>query len=73
MQSLIRSWKREGAANPRDNLILATTNMDATVLNRMAQMERMLAGTLGKHSLSVAGSDFHRGDRILFTRLDRSC
>jgi conjugative relaxase-like TrwC/TraI family protein len=68
MHALVRSWKRMGANNPRDHLILASTNMEATVLNRMAQVERTLAGALGKRGLSVAGSDFHRGDRILFTR-----
>jgi ATP-dependent exoDNAse (exonuclease V) alpha subunit len=34
----------------------------------MAQAERLRAGALGKRGLSVAGADFHRGDRILFTR-----
>jgi ATP-dependent exoDNAse (exonuclease V) alpha subunit len=68
MQALIRSWKREGAANPRENLILASTNGDATILNRMAQVHRMLEGTLGKRCLTVEGSDFHHGDRLLFTR-----
>jgi conjugative relaxase-like TrwC/TraI family protein len=68
MQTLIRSWKREGATNPKDNLILASTNGDTTVLNRMAQVHRMLQGTLGKGSLTVEGSDIHHGDRLLFTR-----
>lgn len=68
MQDLIASWKRDGVSNPRDNLILASTNAESTVLNRMAQTQRMLAGGLGKQALAVAGSDFHRGDRLLFTR-----
>lgn len=68
MRALITSWKRQGEENPRDNLILASTNKDATVLNRMAQTQRMVAGGLGKQALSVEGSDFHRGDRVLFTR-----
>jgi conjugative relaxase-like TrwC/TraI family protein len=68
MRALITAWKRQGGENPRENLILASTNQDATVLNRMAQTQRMLTGRLGKQVLSVEGSDFHRGDRVLFTR-----
>ncbi len=68
MQTLIRFWKREGVNNPKDNLILASTNAEVTLLNRMAKTQRMLEGTLGKKSLSVADSDFHSGDRVLFTR-----
>src|SRR5262249_601116 len=68
MQTLIRVWRRKGAANPGENLILASTNGDATVLNRMAQVQRMLDGSLGKCALTVGGTDFHQGDRILFTR-----
>jgi ATP-dependent exoDNAse (exonuclease V) alpha subunit len=68
MQALVRAWKREGAANPRDNLILASTNAESMTLNRMAQTQRMLAGQLGKQALAIDGSDLHRGDRIVFTR-----
>jgi ATP-dependent exoDNAse (exonuclease V) alpha subunit len=68
MQALVKAWKHEGAANPRDNLILASTNADSASLNRMAQTQRMLAGELGNHALSVADSDLHSGDRIVFTR-----
>jgi ATP-dependent exoDNAse (exonuclease V) alpha subunit len=68
IRNVIASWKRQGVNNPRDNLILASTNHDATTLNRMAQTQRMLSGSLGNQALSVAGSDFHRGDRVLFTR-----
>jgi ATP-dependent exoDNAse (exonuclease V) alpha subunit len=68
MRALITSWKRQGVSNPKENLILASTNKESTVLNRMAQTQRMLAGDLGKQALGVAGSEFHRGDRVLFTR-----
>jgi conjugative relaxase-like TrwC/TraI family protein len=68
MQALVRAWKREGAANPKDNLILASTNAESTTLNRMAQTQRMLAGQLGKQALAIDGSELHRGDRIVFTR-----
>jgi ATP-dependent exoDNAse (exonuclease V) alpha subunit len=68
MQQLVRAWKREGAINPRDHLILASTNKDSATLNRMAQVQRTLAGALGTQSVSVGGSDFHCGDRVLFTR-----
>lgn len=68
MQSLIKRWKREGAVNPRDNLILTSSNAEASLLNRMAQTQRMLTGELGKQALTVAGAEFHNGDRVLFTR-----
>jgi conjugative relaxase-like TrwC/TraI family protein len=68
MQALVKRWKRDGATNPRDHLILASSNADASLLNRMAQTQRMLGGGLGKQALGVAGSDFHHGDRVLFTR-----
>ena len=71
MRRLITSWKRQGESNPRDNLILASTNKDAAALNRMAQTQRMLTGGLGKQALSVEGSDLHRSDRVLFTRNSR--
>ena len=71
MRALITSWKKQGESNPRDNLILASTNKDASMLNRMAQTQRMLTGGLGKQALSVEESDFHRGDRVLFTRNSR--
>ncbi len=68
MHALMRAWKREGAANPRDHLILASTNKDSAILNRMAQVQRTLAGALGTQAVSAGGSDFHCGDRVLFTR-----
>ncbi len=68
MQALVKRWKRDGATNPRDHLILASSNADASLLNRMAQTQRMLTGGLGKQALGVAGADFHHGDRVLFTR-----
>jgi conjugative relaxase-like TrwC/TraI family protein len=68
MRALLREWKRQGAANPKEHLILASTNADAQALNRMAQVDRMLAGQLGRRSLRVGAADFRGGDRVLFTR-----
>jgi ATP-dependent exoDNAse (exonuclease V) alpha subunit len=68
MQALIKEWKREGASRPKEHLILASTNADTAVLNRMAQLERILAGELGKRCLRVGSYDFRGGDRVLFTR-----
>jgi ATP-dependent exoDNAse (exonuclease V) alpha subunit len=66
-RALIDRWTREGAANPRDHLMLAPSNADVSLLNRMAQTQLVLAGGLGKQTLRVAGADFHPGDRVLFT------
>lgn len=68
MRALVNRWKRDGAVNPRDHLILASSNAEASRLNQMAQTQRMLAGGLGKQALGIAGSDLHHGDRVLFTR-----
>jgi ATP-dependent exoDNAse (exonuclease V) alpha subunit len=68
MQALIKEWRREGVSRPKDHLILASTNADTAVLNRMAQLERILADELGKRSLRVGSFDFRGGDRVLFTR-----
>jgi len=67
-KALIKSWQKAGAANPKDNLMLAGTNADVNALNSMAQFSRLLSGELGKQCLSVAGTRFQNGDRILFTR-----
>jgi len=66
--ALINSWSREGIKKPKDNLILASTNAEIAELNKLAQNERIRAGELGPDHLSVAGQEFYRGDRVLFTR-----
>jgi conjugative relaxase-like TrwC/TraI family protein len=85
-EQLIAEWKARGVARPEDNLILAATNHEVGVLNRMAQEERRRSGELGGFRATVAskqlflgtpairlGEDWlYEGDRCLFTKNARS-
>jgi conjugative relaxase-like TrwC/TraI family protein len=85
-EQLIAEWKARGVARPEDNLILAATNHEVGVLNRMAQEERRRSGELGGFHASVAskqlflgtpairlGEDWlYEGDRCLFTKNARA-
>lgn len=69
MEALVKSWREKGGVgSPKEHLILSSTNSEVTLLNRMAQAERLLSGGLGRQSLRVNSDDIHRGDRVLFTR-----
>ncbi len=68
MNKLITDWKQEGLARPNECLIITGTRLEATVLNRMAQAERLAAGKLEPQSCSIANETYHIGDRILFTK-----
>lgn len=66
--ALIASWKEAGIPHPRQNLIIANTTLETTILNRMAQRECLDAGQLGKKTVPINGETLHEGDRILFTK-----
>lgn len=68
MNELIAAWRREGAVNPQDHLIFTGLNLEAVVLNRLAQQERKLLGALGSERVWVGAEPIHVGDRVLFTR-----
>ena len=67
-EALIDAWKTDGVAKPGANLILAGTNHDTTQLNKEAQTLRSESGKLGRLHITVRGQDFHKHDRILFTK-----
>ncbi len=85
-EQLVAEWKVRGVSRPEENLILATTNTEVGVLNRMAQDERRRAGELGGFRARVASAGFflgtpavrvgedwlYEGDRCLFTKNARS-
>lgn len=85
-EQLIAEWKARGVARPEENLILATTNHEVGVLNRMAQEERRRTGELGGFRARLAskelflgtpavrvGEDWlYEGDRCLFTKNARA-
>jgi ATP-dependent exoDNAse (exonuclease V) alpha subunit len=64
---LIERWKEGGMTNPRDNLILASTNVEVDRLNQRAQEAVRETGRLGVRSVQVGQQRIHEGDRILFT------
>ncbi len=70
-RALINDWAREGISNPKPNLILCATRLDATIINREIQDVRLQAGLLEANHLEVGGERIHTGDRIVFRRRDK--
>jgi conjugative relaxase-like TrwC/TraI family protein len=71
LRAAVNDWKQAGIKHPQQNLLLAPTNLEVDVLNRLAQHTRREAGELGLKSLTVNESRFHRGDRVLFLENNR--
>lgn len=82
IRSLVETWRGEGVANPKDNLIIASHNADVDRLNRLAQEARRAAGELGGFRPSVgkrhlylgtphvkldSGDRLYEGDRVVVT------
>lgn len=65
---MITCWGKKGIEDPAQNLMLAGTNLDVFELNQMAQAGRIEAGLVTGPSLKIGAHDFHRGDRIMFTK-----
>ena len=69
MEALMRDWSRElPGPKDRDIAILAGSNAQVSILNRMAQEARGRAGLLGEAGLVVGKEHVHEGDRVLLTR-----
>ena len=73
MESLISAWKEKGIRNPEQQLILAGTRKEATILNRLAQEERKGAGQIEGDGIAIPDTRdrLYVGDRVLFTRKSR--
>ncbi|MEM7147543.1 MAG: MobF family relaxase [Verrucomicrobiota bacterium] len=69
---LIADWGKKGISRAADNLILASRNVDVRDLNLSAQDQRLREGAIGKEFIGVGGYNFHRGDRVVFTRNNKS-
>lgn len=69
---LLTAWEKSGLTNPKGNLILAATNLEATALNRRIQELRAREGFLKEAAVEIAAERFHEGDRMLFTRNSRA-
>lgn len=71
-ESLIDSWSVEGISRPNDHLILTGMNADVDDLNRRAQELRLQQGYLSEKSIKVGDNQLREGDRIVFTRNEKS-
>jgi len=65
---MVADWAKDGTKNPRENLLLCSTNLERSELNRMAQAAMREAGRLGKKKVRVGSDDVHEGDRVTFFR-----
>lgn len=65
---LLAAWEKSGLAQPKENLIVAATNLEAVTLNRKIQEARAREGFLKTAAVEISGERFHEGDRMLFTR-----
>ncbi|MBX3438894.1 MAG: AAA family ATPase [Planctomycetaceae bacterium] len=67
MRSLVHDWHGQ-VTSPRDALIFAGTRYETTILNRLCQETRLEACENIGDSLTVNGTRFFTGDRVLLTR-----
>src|SRR5262249_18582018 len=68
MRQMVTDWKKEGVKNAKENLLLCATNRERFELCKLAQAEMKKAGLLGKRAFTAGGEDFHKGDRVCFTK-----
>jgi ATP-dependent exoDNAse (exonuclease V) alpha subunit len=72
-RALIESWSEHRTPELKDTLILTSTIADSKALNSLAQEERLRKRELSVSTrFKVGDSQFHLGDRIIFTQKDRS-
>jgi len=70
-EKLIKDWAAAGGvSNPKEHLILANTNREVDMLNKLAQEKRHDAGELAKRHTSINEKRFFERDRILFGQND---
>lgn len=67
-EKLISDWKEKGISDPENNIIIATTNLDVSILNEKAQAARRSNGQLKGEGITHAGRNYFRCDRVLMTR-----
>lgn len=70
MAELVTDWSLRAIKETaiKECVIIAGTNEDVSILNRLAQSARFDAGHLGEQSIRVGEFDFHIGDRVMATR-----
>jgi len=72
-ERLIADWKRSGGVEqPKDHVIVVSTNREVTRYNDLAQQELLGAGKLDmKHRVQVRDEVMYPGDRVIFTEMSR--
>jgi conjugative relaxase-like TrwC/TraI family protein len=72
VSQLVRDWSVNGVADPKEHMMIATTNADVAALNKLAQEERQRAGLVHGPAVSVGGYSVSEGDRVVFRENNRS-
>lgn len=72
MEAVVKDWSQRGLKRPQDHLMIAETQEDVRVLNRLAQAKLVETGNLGKTSVRVAGEYIHKGERVKFRETSRT-
>lgn len=69
---IIEDWSKKGVSRPEENLMLGGRNVDVYELNQRAQEARIESGEIRGNSIEVGSAGFHQGDRVIFTRNQKS-
>lgn len=73
IKELVTTWSRESAVRKDKSLIFCGTNEEAKEINQQCQKQQSLRGHLfTSRSLEIQGSRAYVGDRVLFSKNDRS-
>lgn len=72
MLAVITAWAERGLKRPHDHLIIAETQEDVQILNRLAQARLVEAGYLGNSAVRVGAEHIRRGERIRFQETSRT-
>lgn len=71
-ERLIADWTSAGGVHtPQNHVIFVATNREADEYNLLAQRERMRAGKLSEQQVTVDGTTYYRGDRLMFVEKSR--
>ncbi len=70
IKKLISDWAEQSIKDPANSVVIAQTNKEVDLLNRLCQEERSKAGLIYGRGIEVNGRKFHRGDRVIFRGTD---
>jgi ATP-dependent exoDNAse (exonuclease V) alpha subunit len=72
VNQLVRDWAVYGVTDPKEHMMIATTNADVMALNKLAREERERAGLVVGPTVTVNGYSVSEGDRIVFRENNRA-